>query len=261
MASRDSIANTLRVSFMVCLVCAIVVSTAAVSLREAQQQNRLQFRQTNILQVAGIYEPGMDLSAAFERVERRFVEFESGNYVDMPDDYDPVRAARDPEMGRTLERDPAGIRRQPKVGEVFLVRDEADEVSRIILPVHGYGLWSTMYGFLALEPDANTVAGISFYEHGETPGLGGDIEKPRWQQLWEGKRLYDEDGEVAIRVVKGAVPEDAPNREHRVDGLTGATITSEGVSQLVRFWVGERAFGPYLDRVRKENQPDGNSDG
>ncbi|MCC5794025.1 MAG: Na(+)-translocating NADH-quinone reductase subunit C [Chromatiales bacterium] len=252
MKDRESVANTIRVSFLVCLVCAVVVSTAAVSLRDLQQQNRLEFRQVNILRVAGVYEPGMDLGAAFGRIERRFVAFDTGEYVDMPADFDPLRASRDPELGRPLESDPAGIRRTARVGEVFLLRNDDDQVMRIILPVHGAGLWSTMFGFLALEPDANTIAGIGFYSHGETPGLGGEIENPRWQRLWEGRRLLDDDGNVAIRVVRGAVPEGASNEEHLVDGLTGATITSEGVNQLVRFWVGDQAFGPYLDRVREE---------
>ncbi len=248
--SRDSIANTIRVSFLVCLVCAVVVSTASVGLREAQHDNRMQYRQVNILRAAGLYEPGMDLREAFQRIERRFVEFDTGRYVDMPEDYDPMRAARDPARSRPVAPDPAGIRRQPHVGEVYLAWSEAGELERIILPVHGYGLWSTLYGFLALQPDADTVAGIGFFEHGETPGLGGEIDNPRWQAIWDGKRLLDDDGDLAIRVIKGAVPDGATNREHLIDGLSGATITTEGVNRLVRFWVGDQGYGPYLEHRR-----------
>lgn len=250
--SKESIGNTLRIAFLVCLVCAVVVSTLAVGLRPVQQENRMLFRQVNILQAADMYERGMDVRAAFDSIERRFVDVETGEYVEMPDDYDQRAAARDQQESRSVSPDPASIRRQAKVAEVFLARDDDGELTRIILPVHGYGLWSTMYGFLALEADANTVAGIGFYEHGETPGLGGEIDNPSWQENWEGKKLYDEDGEVAIRVIKGAVGEGTPQREHTVDGLSGATITANGVNHMVRFWVGEAGFGPYLERLRTE---------
>jgi Na+-transporting NADH:ubiquinone oxidoreductase subunit C len=252
MSDRDSIGNTLRVAFAVCLVCAVVVSTAAVSLRPLQVENRLQFRQVNILQTAGMYSRGMDVEAAFERIERRFVELDSGQYVERPDSYDQRRAARDPEQSRQLEDDPAGIRRRADVAEVYLTYDDDGALSRIVLPVHGYGLWSTMYGFIAVEADLNTVAGIRFFEHGETPGLGGEIENPRWQSNWEGKQLHAEDGKLAIEVVKGQVAEGSPGAEHRIDGLSGATITTRGVDNLMRFWLGEQGFGPYLARLAAE---------
>ncbi len=249
---KESIANTLRVAFLVCLVCAVVVSVSAVALRPLQQDNFMEYRQINVLQAAGLYEPGMNVRQAFEGVERRFVDIETGEYVEQPEDYDQRRAARDPELSRPVTPDPASIRRQARVAEVFLARDDDGAVRRIILPVHGYGLWSTMYGFLALEPDANTIAGIGFFEHGETPGLGGEIDNPRWQENWQGKRLFDEDGEVALRVVKGSVGDGTPDAEHRVDGLSGATLTANGVNHLVRFWMGEMGFKPYLERARAE---------
>ncbi len=253
---KESIGNTLKVAFFLCLVCAVVVSTLAVGLRPAQQDNRNLFRQQNVLQAAGLYERGMDVRAAFENIERRFVELDTGEYVERPDDFDQRRAARDPEQSREVSPDPAGIRRQAKVAEVFLARDEAGDIDRIILPMHGYGLWSTMYGFLALKPDANTIAGIGFYEHGETPGLGGEIDNPRWQENWVGKKLFDEDGNVAIEVIKGSVGPDVADREHKIDGLSGATITANGVNYMVQFWVGDRGFGPYLNRMREQQYGD-----
>jgi Na+-transporting NADH:ubiquinone oxidoreductase subunit C len=250
-AQRDSVSNTIRVSLIVCLVCALVVSTAAVLLKSQQDDNREQFRQFNIVRVAGLDAPGRDVARAFERVERRHVDLRTGEYVDRPDSYDPLQAARDPEQGRRLDVDPAGIRQMPLVGEVFLVRDEAGRFERIVLPVHGYGLWSTMHGFLALERDLDTIAGIGFHEHAETPGLGGEIDNPRWQAGWQGKQLYDDGGELALQVLKGPVPEGAPDPQHKVDGLSGATLTTRGVQNLVRFWVGEQAYGPYLARLRE----------
>ena len=255
-ADKESVANVVRVSVMVCLVCAIIVATASVSLRPLQQENRMEYRQVNILRAAGLYQPGMDVRTAFERIERRFVELESGEYVDRPEDYDQRRAARDPQESRELSEDPAGIRRQAKVAEVFLLHDDDGRLQRVILPMHGYGLWSTMYGFLALESDANTIAGIGFYEHGETPGLGGEIDNPRWQRNWEGKRLFDDSSDLAIRVIKGAVPDDASEKEHMIDGISGATLTINGVNAMVRFWAGEAGFRPYLDRMRERHRAD-----
>jgi Na+-transporting NADH:ubiquinone oxidoreductase subunit C len=250
MSNRDSVANTVRVSLIVCLVCALVVSTAAVLLKSQQDENREQFRQSNIVRVAGLDVPGRDLASAIARVERRHVDLQTGEYVEMPESYDPLQAARDPQQGRLLSDDPAGIRQMPRVGEVFLVRDEAGRFERLVLPVHGYGLWSTMHGFLALERDLDTIAGIGFHEHAETPGLGGEIDNPRWQAGWEGKELYDDSGTLALQILKGPVPQGAPDPQHKIDGLSGATLTMRGVQNLVRFWVGEQAYGPYLARLR-----------
>ncbi len=250
----NSISYVISVAFFVCLFCGLLVSGAAVMLRPLQEENRLQFRQVNILRAAGIHEPGMDVQAAFERIERRFVELESGEYVDMPANYDPVAAAREPDMSDSLIRDPASIRRLARVNEVYLVYEDVDTdtLERIVIPIYGYGLWSTMYGFLALADDANTITGVSFFDHGETPGLGGEIENVRWQSQWEGKQLFDEDGNVAFQVVKGAVDPDHPQARHRLDGIAGATLTMNGVTNMVRFWAGDQAFGPYLERLRDE---------
>jgi len=251
---KNSIGNVFRVAVGVCLVSAVIVSTAAVTLRPLQEENRAAFRQLNVLRAAGMYEPGMNVANAFERIDRRIVEFDSGEYVDPPSGFDPVRAVRDPAQSRALTGDPAGIGRRTHYGEVFLARDEAGRLDRVILPVHGYGLWSTMYAFLALEPDLKTVAGISFFEHGETPGLGGEIENPRWQEGWVGTRVRDREGNMAFRVDRGRTPEGVPDADYRIDGLSGATITSRGVENMVRFWLGDEGYGPYLARLERRIQ-------
>jgi Na+-transporting NADH:ubiquinone oxidoreductase subunit C len=124
-------------------------------------------------------------------------------------------------------------------------------IETMILPIHGYGLWSTLYGFIALEGDLKTVVGLGFYQHAETPGLGGEVDNPNWRQQWTGKVVYDEDGEVAVQVLKGSVDSSNPNAEHQVDGLAGATLTSRGVEALVRFWLGENGFGPFLENINE----------
>ena len=250
---NESVSKTLLVAFLVCVVCGVVVATAAVSLRPVQNENKLIDKRMNILLAAGMYDASQDVNEKFKSIERKFVDIESGDYVEMPESYDQRTAAKDPAQSERLSGDVdiAGIKNQADVAEVYLARGDNGELSRIILPVHGYGLWSTLYGFLALEPDANTVAGLGFYEHGETPGLGGEVDNTKWKALWEGKKLYGDQGEVEIQVIKGTVESNTPNAEHKVDGLAGATLTSKGVSNLLRFWVGENGFGPYLKRMQQ----------
>lgn len=252
-AKKDTVLGTLTVAFFVCVVCGIIVATAAVTLRPVQQENMRLDKLANILRAAGLYEPGQDIDEAFKSIDRRFVDIRTGEYVDMPEDYDQRRASGDPAQSIRLSgsEDIANIRRQAKVAEVFHARNDDGDLNYIILPVHGYGLWSTMYGFLALRPDANTISGLGFYEHAETPGLGGEIDNARWQAQWEGKRLFDDDGNVAMRVARGSVSSDDPNYQHRVDGLSGATLTSDGVTNMLRFWAGENGFGPYLRRLQQ----------
>jgi Na+-transporting NADH:ubiquinone oxidoreductase subunit C len=259
MASKhDSVLRTLTVALLVCLVCGVVVATAAVMLRPVQEKNKLLDKRVNILQAAGSYQAGMDVDKAFESIERKFVDLQSGEYVEMPDSYDQRKAAKDPAQSVRLDGDvdTASIKRQAKVAEVYLANDENGALSKIILPIHGYGLWSTLYGFLALEPDANTVAGLGFYEHAETPGLGGEVDNPKWKGHWPGKEIFATDGSVGIQVVKGIVDAGAADASYKVDGLAGATLTTNGVSNLVRFWVGDNGFGPYLDKIHASAEGD-----
>lgn len=254
--NKETVTRTLTVALSVCLVCAVVVSSAAVLLRPVQNKNEKLNRQTNILKAAGLYESGMsgdDVRAVFSNIERRFVKLESGEYVDMPDSYDYISAKQNPEMSKDLpsDKDPADIKRKPEVAQVYLAKDQKGDLDKIILPVHGYGLWSTLYGFLAVERDANTVAGLGFYKHGETPGLGGKVDSEAWKSQWPGKQLYGDNGELAIQVIKGSVPDNAPDREHKVDGLSGATLTTRGVNNLVRYWSSKNGYRPYLERIRK----------
>ena len=102
-----------------------------------------------------------------------------------------------------------------------------------------------MYGFIALEEDGNTIQGLTFYKDGETPGLGGEINNPLWLAKWPNRKVYDESGEVEIHVIKGSAPP-AQEAPYRVDGLSGATITSNGVTFALQFWLGDNGFGPYI---------------
>lgn len=254
--SKDTVSRTLIVALSVCLACAVVVSTAAVVLKPIQQINDERNRQENILAAAGLLQEGVPLEEQFARVQTRVVDLRTGTFTDAvdPATYDNLRAAKtaDADLSTSFDdlpvEDRAKIGRRENYATVYLVEEEG-ELDKIILPIRGYGLWSTLYGFIALESDASTVAGIGFYDHGETPGLGGEVDNPDWKALWHDKEIYD-GTDVAIEVVKGAVEPGSANAEHRVDGLSGATLTSRGVSNLVRFWLGEAGYQPFLENLK-----------
>lgn len=256
---KDSVVGTILVAFSVCLVCAIVVSTAAVVLKPAQEANIERDRQTNILAAAGLLQEGVSVEEQFESVQTRVVDLRTGTFSDHvdPDTYDNLRAAKSTgELSSSFEElgtdDIAQIGRRENYSVVYLIYDDNDNLDKVILPVRGYGLWSTMQGFLALEEDMTTVAGIGFFAHGETPGLGGEIDNPNWKQKWEGKQVF-ESGELStlsLNVIKGSVGPDTPDAEHKVDGLAGATLTSKGVDNLVNFWLGEYGFQEFLNNLK-----------
>ena len=253
MSSNDSTVKTLVVAFSLSIVCAIFVSTAAVVLQPAQEINKTLDRKRNILAAAGMLEEGKSVEEQFSQVSTRLVDLRTGKFVeDMdPQGYDQRKAAKDPKASSNLsdEEDIANIGRRENYSLVYVVEDSAGELEKIILPVRGYGLWSTMYGFIALEQDINTVAGLGFYEHGETPGLGGEVDNPRWKNMWPGKQVY-RDGDVELGLIKGSVDPDSDNAAWQVDGLAGATLTSRGVTNLVHFWLGENGFEPFLNNLQ-----------
>ena len=155
-----------------------------------------------------------------------------------------------------ISEDIAGIRRKAHFATVYLVKGDDGKISTVILPIHGYGLWSTLYGYLAVKPDGREIVGLQFYDHAETPGLGGEVDNPKWRAQWPGKLLTDDDGALRIEVAKGAAAT-GPEGVHQVDGLAGATLTSRGVSNLVRYWASENGFGPFLKHLQQGLVQDG----
>lgn len=250
--SNDSIKKTFGVAAMLCVVCAIVVSSAAVMLRPAQQANKLLDLKTNILASAGLLKAGVDVETQFEQITTRIVDMETGRFTDAVDaaTYDQRKASKDPAFSVELsgDEDIAKIKRRAKYSSVYIVEGEQG-IEKIILPIKGYGLWSTMYGFLALESDLQTVAGIGFYEHAETPGLGGEIDNPNWKASWVGKQAYNQ-GDLVISVIKGRVDTERAGSESQIDGLAGATLTTRGVDKLVKYWLGEQGFQPLISYLK-----------
>ncbi len=248
--SPDSTPKTLFVAVTLCLFASMIVSAAAVALRPIQEANKLKDKQINILQVAGLYEPGMDITEAFgASFEPRILELSTGQFTDAFDvaSFDDRAAASDPATSIELENDPASIGRQSQYMTVYLLKDQAGAIDKVILPIHGYGLWSTLYGFIAVEENANDIFGLQFYSHAETPGLGAEVDNPRWKSQWKGKRLSDDSGTLQITVAKTAPPAGA---DYHVDALSGATLTTVGVDNLVRFWMGEAGYASFLANLK-----------
>lgn len=261
--AKETVSRTLIVALVLSIAFSVVVSTAAVMLRPAQIQNQNLDIKTNILSAAGMLEPGSSaeqIEDAFERFDVRLVDLDTGEFVDPsavgvqdPMKYDMYKAASDPQLSTNIPsaEDKAGIKRRPNVAKVYTM-SENGQINRVVLPIHGYGLWSTLYGFISLEGDLNTIEGLGFYAHAETPGLGGEVDNPRWKRQWVGKEVYSEDrSEPQVRLVKGGVSSDAQNKEHKVDALSGATLTSRGVEQLVNYWMGDRGYAPFLQKLRE----------
>ncbi|WP_110641882.1 MULTISPECIES: Na(+)-translocating NADH-quinone reductase subunit C [Salinicola] len=255
MANNNSIKKTLIVAFSLCVICSVVVSSAAVVLKPKQVQNQELDRKSNILQVTELYKPGDDVEEKYaELITPRVVDLETGEYSqDLdPGSYDQFDAARDPATSRTLSGDDdiAGIGRQEKYSTVYLVGDP-DDPDQIVMPIRGQGLWGLMEGFLSVRGDGNTIVGLSYYDQSETPGLGGEVDNPRWKAKWDGKKIY-EDGDFQdpqIQLVKGGASGD-----YEVDALSGASLTSRGVTNMLRFWLSDEGYAPYLARFHDDSQ-------
>jgi len=250
-ASADGPLRSLAIVLVVSLVCSALVTTAVTVLRPIQERRALaELSRGRVLAGAGLAGTGSE-EALWARVEPRVVELDSGLPVADADPatYDFRSAASDPQASVEIpgEQDLAQIGRRPRRMPVYIVRSGDGRPESVVFPIYGEGLYSTLYGYLALEPDLRTVRHISFYEHGETPGLGGDIEKPAWQAGWRGKQVFDDAGEPMIEVTV-----DGAEGPYQVDGITGATLTGDGVTALVRYWMGPHGYGPTLARLREE---------
>lgn len=252
---RHDALYTILFSGAVCVVCAVLVSSAAVSLKEDQLRNAALDKQRNVLFAAGLADPAEDLAAdqvqgLFENIRPVVIDLETGQATDIdPTSFDQAKAARNGETSRVAPPNRASVQRLPHHALVYEVLEGGDP-SLAVVPIEGYGLWSTLYGFLAVENDASTIRGITYYQHGETPGLGGEVDNPKWKAVWQGRKIYDESGVPALRVIKGAAGP-ADQRPHEVDGLTGATITGNGVTAMIDFWLGEHGFRSYLANLKE----------
>lgn len=250
---KESTSRTLLVALVMCIVCSVVVATAAVLLKPKQQAAQENDRNINILRVAGLYQQGVPVAEQMGPITPRVIDFESGRFTDAFTPAQVVNAkkvAKDPETSFKVdsEADPAKLIRREKYGVVYLVEQEG-EMTQVLLPIRGYGLWSTLWGFLSIKSDFETVGGLGYYQHAETPGLGGEVDNPVWKEQWRGKKIY-QDGELALRVIKGKVDPESPEAQYQVDGLSGATITTNGVDKMVHYWLSDQGYGKFLKNLK-----------
>lgn len=263
--------NVIILAVVLCVVCSLVVSTAAVGLKSFQDKNVALDRKVNLLQVTGFEDLGTaaEINKLFgERFEIEIIDLETGKpaveeamaalneagkKMDSEEEtlvkYNQVWASKSKKDAvsdeLSKEEDIIQIKYREKFSHVYIMKSEAGEVEKYVFPVRGYGLWSMMKGYLAVEPDLQTIAGLTFYEHAETPGLGGEIKSAKFKSQWPGKRIYGEQGNVKVQVVKAA-----PDDQYSIDALTGATITSNGVSNMMKYWLGDQGFGPYIKQKK-----------
>lgn len=254
--NKDSTIYILSVAILLSLVCATLVSIAAVGLKPTQDANAAKEKKINILVAAGIYKEGDDVNQLFnQNIVTETIELANGDETNAIDaqTFNAVKAAKDPQTGSTLTDDPAKIGSIAKYAVVYQLK-EGDQVKRVILPIRGYGLWGTMFGFLAMNTDGKTIEGLTFYDQKETPGLGAEIMNPNWQKIWIGKKPFGDSGDTPnIRLVK-TVSTDAKVAEQQVDSLAGATLTSRGVQHTINFWLGKQGYGPYLEKLAQAEE-------
>lgn len=256
---NESITKTIGVAFCVCLICSLVVSFSAVSLRDLQNENKLNDKRIKILQAADIYNPDEEIKDQFLKLETKFVNFETGKlmdtYMDFSlEEYDPILATRDSNLSSKVptSEDIAVIKNRENIGKIFILRNDDYSINKLILPIRGYGLWGTLYGYISIENDFNTIAGIEFYDHKETPGLGAEVDNPKWKNLWPGKEIY-QNGEVSLSVIKGKVDNNDKDAQYEIDGLSGATITSRGVTNMITYWFGESGYSKLFKELNYES--------
>ncbi len=261
--AENSTSKILGVAFSVCLVCSLLVSATVVGLKSRQEQNQQLDKLKNILVAGGLYSPDTNIQHVYEsRIRPELLNLNTGTFLSeeqypeglTPETFELQTVLKENEWTTPIpsDEDLAGMNVLPKWMVIYKVIEE-NHVSRFILPIVGKGLWSTMYGFIALDKDLTTVKGITFYQHGETPGLGGEIDNPRWKEIWIGKQVFDMDGNLKIQVIKGQVDRNNPDAKYQIDGLSGSTLTTRGVDNTIRFWLGESAYGPWIEKMRMED--------
>ena len=254
LASKDGTLRALGVALAVAFVCALLVSTVSVSLRPIQKAN---VEAERIAQLELVLTALSDIGRAqtIDSLEARIVELASGAFDDSFDaaTFDAERAASRPASSIAIpgDLDLAGLKRRALHAQVYLIYGTDKKIDLIILPVSGRGYQSTLRAWLVLDGDAQTVRALKFYQHGETPGVGARIDEPEWEAQWRDLRAFDEAGvlRIGVRSHAAGYSDDA---EYQVDGISGATRTSQGVDGMLRFWLGQFGYGPFLQQLREE---------
>jgi len=248
-SNKETFGRTVVFVFIICIICAALVSIAASGLKPLQKANKLLDQHTKILEAAGLSDVAAKngVDATFEKyVTPKFVELATGNFTTGDHEiYDERADARDVTKSSVVKDHDVGLRRRADKAVIYLVKNEQGSVDSAVLPIVGMGLWDIMYGYVGLEADLNTVKRVVYYDLKETPGLGAEVQNPKWKALWKGKKMFDEKHNIAIQIVKGGAK---AGDVHGVDALSGATLTSRGVNRTLHFWLGNEGFGPFISK-------------
>ena len=238
--------NKMIIPLIACIACAVIVSVTAVSVRPEQNLNIENEKKLKILAAAGIVTNEVDKE--FSKIETLYIDFVSNQLIQIEGNYDHIKASASAESSSIIpkKQDIAILNRRENVAPIYVWYSEEEQIQKVVLPIRGYGLWGTLYGYISLDADLNTVKGIEYYDHKETPGLGGEVDSPDWKSDWNGKKVYNSSGEVILYVTKGPSSED-----YEIDGISGATLTSNGVTNMIRYWLGENGYGPVLQQLRE----------
>ena len=225
---------TLIFTSCVTIVLGIIIATTADNLRERQKTNEELDIKKNILYALG-YKQNIDNPWTNKIVESLYNNSINEIYLD--------HKGTVYQKQEDIEKNPLKIYQRMDNGLI----------TGYAIPIEGKGLWGTMYGYFAIEPDAVTVKGITFYRHKETPGLGGEVDKEWFKNNFIGKRLVDNDGKlVSIEVIKGFVSDKDPEAYRKVDGISGATITGKGVTTFLKKDLNK--YEPYFKKIRMLNE-------
>ncbi len=230
----------IRFALTICLSCSIILSAVAAGLRDRQERESELDRKRNVLLAFGqeIRDPDTGRRLSGEVVESIF----TSNIREIFFDVDTGEKVPADQVSQQALQD----RRQRPL---FFWEEDGRPV-RFAFPTSGPGLWAPIYGFLALESDLNTIAGITFYRHGETPGLGGEIEREWFQSQFVGQRMMADGEPVQFQVIQGGVSGRYPDgNPHAVDGISGATMTGRAVAEFIS--EDFKTYNSFFERIRE----------
>ncbi|WP_299793368.1 Na(+)-translocating NADH-quinone reductase subunit C [uncultured Shewanella sp.] len=248
---KDTVLGTMIFTVTLCLLCSFMITGTADLLKERKLAKKRDELKRYVLMAADVDIGGdKDFRAIFEKsVTPMLVELDTGAVTTEGEimDFDDRMAAINPKTSRKPKKDTAKIKSRADQARVFKVFDDSGKLSSVVVPVYGKGLWSIIYGFVAVKPDMNTIENVVFYEHGETPGIGDFLDDSEWTGKFQGKQLFDAKGKVAFRVVKGGAKE---GDVHGVDAVSGATMTGRGVQRSIQFWFGKEGFQTFFNKLK-----------
>ncbi|WOT03840.1 Na(+)-translocating NADH-quinone reductase subunit C [Shewanella youngdeokensis] len=247
---KDSFIGTMIFTVTLCLLCSFMITGTAELLKERKLVKKRDELKRNVLIAAAVDIADKDFSEIFkQKVKPLLITLDTGAEAPQVNvlDFDERLAAIDPNTSRPPKKDLAKIKSRAAQARVFKVFDDKGELASVVVPIYGKGLWSIIYGYIALQPDLNTIENVIFYEHGETPGIGDFLNDPQWTAQWHGKQLFNAKGKVAFKVVKGGAK---PGDIHGVDAVSGATMSGRGVQRAVKFWFGAEGFEMFFNNLK-----------